>query len=271
MIKSPKIVFFDIDGTLYSMATNRIPPSALDALRQLREKGILVFLATGRHRSQIESLPQFQGLEYDGGVTLNGGYCYDESGVIFHNPICREDLQGLLAHLEAEPTPCGFIEEDRSYVNFYNDWVYRVHEMIHTPLLPLEDLRRGLEKPVYQVLLYLKPEDDDTLPFMPTCRSTRWHTGGLDIIPSWGGKALGIEKVLEHYGISKEETVAFGDGENDLDMFEAVGFSVAMGNAVPTLQKAADLVTEAVDADGIAKALLSLGLIEPRKDDDNAL
>ena len=159
MKTTPKIVFFDIDGTLCSMRTNRIPPSALDALRQLRKKGILVFLATGRHKAQIENLPQFRGLEYDGGVTLNGSYCYDQSGVIFHNPVCREDIGGLLEKLRQDPIPCGFIEESQSYVNFYNDWVCDVHRMIDTPLLPIGDLNRGLENPVYQVLLYLKPED----------------------------------------------------------------------------------------------------------------
>lgn len=261
MKTTPKIVFFDIDGTLYSMRTNRIPSSALDAIRKLRDRGILVFLATGRHKVQIETLPQFQGLEYDGGVTLNGSYCYDQNGVIFHNPVCREDIAGLLEKLQQDPIPCGFIEESQSYVNFYNNWVYDVHKMIHTPLLPIGDLGRGLENPIYQVLLYLKPEDSDALPFMPHCRSTRWHTGGLDIIPATGGKSLGIQKILEHYGISREETLAFGDGENDLDMFEAVGFSVAMGNAVPRLRESADFITADVDDDGIAKALKQLGLI----------
>ena len=257
---APKAVFFDIDGTLLSHKTNKVPPSALEAIRQLRQQGILVFLATGRHRSHLESLPPLQGLEYDGAVSLNGGYCYDSSGRIFHNPICREDIAGLLDYLDRNPIPCGFTEEDRTYVNFYNDRVYEVHEAIHTPLLPLEDLRRGLENPVYQVLLYLRAEDPMP-PCMPHTRNTRWFTGGVDIIPAEGGKALGIQKVLEHYGLDKADTMAFGDGDNDLDMFEAVGLSVAMGNAVPQLIAAADYITDDVEHDGIAKALKHFGLI----------
>lgn len=257
-----KAVFFDIDGTLFSHKTNTIPPSALDAIRQLRDRGILVFLATGRHKSVLEELPALQALEYDGAVTLNGGYCYDARGLIFHNPICREDIAALLAWLEENPIPCGFIEEDRSYQNFYNDRVYQVHAAIHSPLLPLGDLNHGLEVPVYQVLLYLADGEAAVLPPMPHTRATRWHTGGLDVIPADGGKALGIRKVLAHYGISREETLAFGDGDNDLDMFGAVGLSVAMGNAAPQVQAAADYVTEDVDADGIALALKHFGLIQ---------
>ena len=256
----PKAVFFDIDGTLLSHKTNSVPASALEAIRQLRKQGIPVFLATGRHRSHLESLPPLRELEYDGAVSLNGGYCYDARGRIFHNPICREDIAALLSWLDANPTPCGFTEEDRTYVNFYNDRVHQVHDAIHTPLLPLGDLRRGLDFPIYQILLYLYPEDP-VPPCMSHTRTTRWFTGGVDIIPAEGGKALGIQAVLDHYGIDKSETMAFGDGDNDLDMFDAVGFSVAMGNAVPQLIAAADYVTADVDDDGIAKALKHFGLI----------
>ena len=257
---APKAVFFDIDGTLLSHKTNTVPPSALDAIRQLRQQGILVFLATGRHRSHLESLSSLRELEYDGAVSLNGGYCYDARGQIFHNPVCREDIAALLSWLDANPTPCGFTEEDRTYVNFYNDRVHQVHDAIHTPLLPLGDLRRGLDFPVYQILLYLYPEDP-VPPCMPHTRTTRWFTGGVDVIPAEGGKALGIQKILEHYGIHKADTMAFGDGDNDLDMFEAVGLAVAMGNAVPQAKAAADYITDDAEHDGIAKALKLFRLI----------
>ena len=257
---APKAVFFDIDGTLLSHQTNTVPPSALNAIRQLRRRGILVFLATGRQKALLEQLPQLAELEYDGAVTLNGGYCYDSDGLIFHNPICREDIAALLEHLERDPIPCGFITEEQSYINFYSDRVLAVHAAIHSPPLPLGDLRRGLTEPIYQVLLYLTVEEP-----MPACmphtRTTRWFTGGVDIIPAEGGKALGIQKVLEHYGIAKADTMAFGDGDNDLDMFGAVGFSVAMGNAVPQAKEAADHITDDVDRDGVANALRHFGLI----------
>lgn len=257
---APKIVFFDIDGTLLSHKSNTVPASALDAIRQLRKQGILVFLATGRHRELLEGLPQLRELEYDGAITLNGGYCYDTHGLIFHNPIHRADIAALLEYLEQHPIACGLIEEQRSYMNFYDERVYQVHAAIHSPPLPLGDLRRGLEVPIYQILLYLS-EAEDTPPCMPHTRATRWHSGGVDVIPAEGGKALGIQKVLEHYGIVKEETMAFGDGENDLDMFDAVGTAVALGNAAPGIQAAADYVTADVDADGIYLALKHFGLI----------
>ncbi|MFR7751669.1 MAG: HAD hydrolase family protein [Collinsella sp.] len=61
--------------------------------------------------------------------------------------------------------------------------------------------------------------------------TTRWCDLFCDIIPANGGKDLGVAATLERLGIDASEAIAFGDGENDLSMFSAVGTSVAMGNA----------------------------------------
>ncbi len=261
MIALIKAAFFDIDGTLFSHRTNRVPASTLAALNALHEKGILVFLATGRHISVLEELPALRELYYDGAVTLNGGYCYDHQGLIYHNPIDPGDIAALLDHLDRDPLPCGFIEDRQMYLNFCNDRVRQVHAAIHTPVPPLGDLRRGYDHPIYQVLLYLTREEQGRMPPMPHCRATQWHTGGLDVIPATGGKAVGIEKVLAHYGIDRSQTMAFGDGDNDMDMFQAVQTSVAMGNASDHVKAAATYVTDHIDADGIWNALKHFGII----------
>ena len=66
---------------------------------------------------------------------------------------------------------------------------------------------------------------------------------------------------MDHYMISQSETMAFGDGENDIDMIRFAGIGVAMDNGIPALQKAADYVTDDIDEDGIANALHHFGLI----------
>lgn len=256
-----KAAFFDIDGTLYSHRTNSIPASALDALVRLHRSGVRIFLATGRSRAVLEELPPLQAIPYDGAITLNGAYCYDHHTLIHHDPISPDDIRSLLAHLEREPIPCGFIEADQSYTNFYNQRVFDVHAAIHTPPLPLGDLQRGLTHPVYQILLYVTENDSISRIPMPHTRFARWHTGGVDGFSATAGKAAGVEKILAHYGISREEAIAFGDAENDLDMFGAVKTAVAMGNAAPRIRAAADYVTADVDKDGIYRALTHLGLI----------
>lgn len=256
-----KAVFFDVDGTLLSHRTNTISPSALSAIGQLRAQGILVFLATGRHRIILETLPQLQALRYDGAVTLNGSYCYDMSHVLYRNPIRPESIAALLDYLDKHPTPCAFLEENRMYLNFRNDRVRQAHEAVHSPIPPLGDLRRGLEHPVFQALLYVHA--GEPVPPIPQVQAARWCSGGLDIIPAGSGKSVGIQKLLAHYGIRKEETMGFGDGDNDLDMFRAVGTTVAMGNAVQPVRENADYVTTDVDDHGVARALTHFGLCKP--------
>lgn len=256
-----KAAFFDIDGTLYSHRANAIPASALDALNRLRERGVKIFLATGRSKTVLEELPVLQNIPYDGAITLNGAYCYDRHTLIHHDPIPREDILSLLDYLEQVPIPCGFIEGDRMYCNFHNQRVREVHDAIHTPPLPLGDLRRGLTHPVYQILLYLTENDPVSQIPMPHTRFARWFTGGIDGFSATAGKAAGVARILAHYGISREEAIAFGDAENDLDMFRAVHTAVAMGNAAPRIRDAADYVTADIDEDGIYRALTHLGLI----------
>ncbi len=84
-----------------------------------------------------------------------------------------------------------------------------------------------------------------------------WHTTN----PATGGTALGAAATLERLGTDASEAIAFGDGENDLSMFAAVGTSVAMGNARDTVKAAATYVTTAVDDDGIYNAAKHFGLM----------
>jgi hydroxymethylpyrimidine pyrophosphatase-like HAD family hydrolase len=76
-----------------------------------------------------------------------------------------------------------------------------------------------------------------------------------DVVPVGGNKSIGMEKILAYFGISREETMAFGDGGNDIPMLEYAGIGVAMGNASEEVQRHADFVTSGVDDEGIVHAL----------------
>ena len=255
-----KAVFFDIDGTLLSHKTYSVPDSTVRALEQLREKGVLYFIATGRHLPELKKLQPLQGLRFDGYVTLNGQYCCNDTGVIYHCPIRHSDVAALLDFLKAEPHPCILVETDRMYINFHNDHVARVQAAIHTDLPPLGDLDRGYTEPIYQAILYMNKASLDRLPELPGIKLTFWNMGGADLIPKNGGKSTGIAQILAHYGIERSETIAFGDGHNDVDMFGAVGTAVAMGNACRAAKEAAHYITDPVDEDGIWNALKHFGI-----------
>ena len=91
-------------------------------------------------------------------------------------------------------------------------------------------------------------------------RGVRWHPDFTDLIPADGGKPEGMKRFMRHYGWTREQTIAFGDGGNDADMLAFAGIGVAMGNAVDALKKVADYVTAPIGEDGIYKACEHLHL-----------
>lgn len=252
-----KAVFFDIDGTLLSHRTRQVPDSTKKAIQLLKEKGIYIFIATGRHISEIKTLP-LDSIECEGYVSLNGQYCYNDKGVIYELPIHPDDIKNLIERLEKDPFPCVFVEKDQLYINFVNDTVKQVQKDITSEVADIGDIKRGLTHPIYQVMGYDMSEEDkqELSTYMPHCKYTHWHDDAIDIIPNIGGKQNGILKVMEHYHLTPEECMSFGDGHNDICMFDIIPLSIAMGNASQEVKDHAYEVTDDIDEDGLYNALV---------------
>ena len=118
------------------------------------------------------------------------------------------------------------------------------------------------EAPIYQMIGYMtRKETENLAPKIPNCKITRWYEDGIDIISKDGGKDHGIRKILEDHGFTREESIAFGDSDNDLEMLEFAGIGVAMGNAAESVKEVADYVTSHIDEDGIWNACKYFELI----------
>ena len=254
-----KAVFFDVDGTIYSHKTNSVPESTLQALKKLREQGIQTFLATGRHFAELDKLLMGK-ISFDGYVALNGQLCTDgEKNVVHGNPVQGENAAYLLSAFSKKELPMLIVEKEKMYANLINEEVIRAQAAISTPL-PQLGVYTG--EPVYQFICYGGKELEEQLAQkIPDCKMTRWSPYGVDIISKTGGKAAGIRKMMEIYDLRREEVLAFGDGENDIEMLEFVGTGVAMGNAEDKVKAIADYVTADIDDDGIWKALKHFGIL----------
>ena len=111
-------------------------------------------------------------------------------------------------------------------------------------------------------------EEKTVLPLLPNCESGRWFPAFTDIVAKGIRKQKGIDEIIRHFGIGQEETMAFGDGGNDISMLRHAAIGVAMGQAKEDVKAAADYVTAPIDEDGISKAMKQLsevGLIEKKK------
>lgn len=254
-----KALFLDIDGTLVSFETHRVGEPTRNALAEARRRGLLLFIATGRHRCDLNNLGD---LAFDGYVTLNGQYCYDARGVIYRRSIDPNDIRTAVGLIEREPFPCLFIEEDRMYINCADDNFRAAQRLLNFGDPPVESPSRALRTDIFQLMPFIGPEREPWLmEGLPRCRSTRWNPYFMDVVPEGGSKSVGIDAICRSYGIAPDETMAFGDGQNDIEMLRHAGIGVAMGNAVEEVQAAADYVTASVDEDGVGRALRHFGLI----------
>ena len=254
-----KAAFFDVDGTLLSYKTKKVCDSARASIAKLQERGILCVVATGRHMIQMSKLPVGD-IPFDAFVMLNGQLILDkQQNVLFGMPIEGKAKDFLVKSFNDRTFPAIIIEEKDMYLNYVTDHVEKVHEIIAIAKPELSDYKGGN---VYQVCAYLRPEDEHLVePIREDVVMTSWHYGGKDIIAAGGGKMAGIKRYLEYAGIKREEIIAFGDAENDLDMLRFAGIGVAMGNGSEEAKAAADYVTADIDDDGIEKALKHFNLI----------
>lgn len=254
-----KAAFFDVDGTLLSHKTKSVPASARSALDKLRAAGIACIVATGRQITEMEKLP-VNDIAFDGYLTLNGQLMLDGNRqMVFSKPITGAVKEFVIRQFEEHAFPALMVEEKDVYLNYVTDHVRAVQQAISSEIPPLGRYSGG---EIYQFCAYLPPEEEYRLaPIAEDCVITRWHFGGMDVVAKGGGKVSGIREYLTRTGLKREEIIAFGDGENDIEMLSFAQIGVAMGGADERAKAAADYVTADIDDDGIEKALLHFGLI----------
>lgn len=257
-----KALFFDIDGTLVSFKTHAIPDSARKAIKQLREKGHKVFIATGRPKLLINNLGD---LEFDGFITMNGAHCFTlKEGDIYRAVIPKEDIERLISYFSTHDYPFVCISDNDWFITHCNEAVEEICRLIEIGTPPIAPIETARNKEVLEMMGYFPKEmDDDIFNHVLThCNTLRWHPLFSDIVQKGVSKSTGIDKVIAHYNIKLEDTIAFGDGGNDIPMLKHAGIGIAMGNASERVQSAADFVTDTVDNDGIAQALKHFQLID---------
>ena len=248
-----KIIFFDIDGTLLELGKKEMHPQLIDALNAVKEKGIKLFLATGRPPFVV---PTFHGVDFDGVLSFNGSYCYTEHQLIYKNPMDSKDIQTVVENAKKMNKAVTLAGINKMGCNFYDSVLEEYFEIANQHIHPLDEYETFMQEEIYQMMVATLPnEDEAVLKNTTTLKVARWWDKATDIIPINGGKDKAIEKVLEYYHISKEDSMAFGDGGNDISMLQHVGCGIAMGNATKDVKKIADYITDSVENDGIVSAL----------------
>ena len=168
-------------------------------------------------------------------------------------PISGAVKKSILALFGKKEIPIQLCEEKCGYINFLNRRVERVLGDISTGVPPLGEYT-GNE--FYVATAYVDEKDIPRLKALSGgAKVTRWHQNGCDLLPPDGGKHVGVKAYMEKYGVLRNEIMAFGDGNNDVEMLRLAGFGVAMGNASLSAKESADYITTDIDENGILNAV----------------
>lgn len=248
-----KAIFFDIDGTLVSFNSHKIPDSTLKALDIFRENNIKLFISTGRRFESINNLGDYP---FDGYVTVNGAITWLNGKIIDRHPILREDSDRFLCYCHDNKIPVAVVLENALYLNIENEDTEEIFRLINFPKVQTRNIKELLGQQIFQFITFFKEDQEEQiLKVIPNCISQRWHTKFTDIVGSGISKVKGIEAVMNHFGFSREEIASFGDGGNDLEMLKFTYKSVAMGNAIDKVKNVAGFVTSHIDQDGVFNSI----------------
>ena len=184
--------------------------------------------------------------------------------LIFSNPIPKEDVKAIVENASEIHRPVFLAGVEGGGANGCDKDLADYFAIAKSKVNVLDnfDFEKLMDKKVYQMMVgCYKEEYADILRDVDGARITAWWTRAADITPANGNKGVGVRKILDYYHLDKENAIAFGDGTNDIEMLEAVGTGVAMGNATDDVKAVAGAICGHVAEDGIYHYCKEQGLI----------
>lgn len=256
-------IFSDIDGTLVSFTTHQVPESAVKALAEAKLRGHKFYISTGRPTPIITNLSQVERY-IDGYITTNGAYCFVGSQTVSCHAIDPEDVAQVLADADQQHYAVLVVGEHDLVVHHFTEQVERIlHQHLGVDTI---DYTKPLSALKGQRILQLTPfintvQEATLMARLHHCFSARWHPEFTDITSDQANKGKGLLAIARHEGFCLADTIALGDGGNDIPILQQAGIGVAMGNSGEKTQQAANYVTRHIDDGGFAHALRHYGII----------
>ena len=259
----------DMDGTLLNSA-HEITPFTRDALNRADGAGKVIALCTGRCLSELrDHLAQVPGIRY--AINESGGCLYDvRADKVLRQAVIDDAVIERLFELAAPRDvmlQCFF--GNQSYVQPADSALMARYHMggFEAAFIAgsvftgdIRALWHESGRPMTKFNLYFASQEEKAIFDGQMGQMDLCVTGclgiGYEISPKGAGKDDGLRALCRYLGLPVSRAMAVGDGNNDIELMRAAGFSVAMGNAVPAVRQLADAITDDCDHDGAAKAVL---------------
>jgi len=259
---SIKIVFFDIDWTLYDHKNRVWVPSAIKAIKELQKKGLKVILSTARPYDSFKKFGALDlGIKWDGYIACAGGTSFADGQYLHKALISDENCRGLIKRCKELGLALELVgPEKRKLLTPETACMKDYYGVFRDVVSPRGVYRKGTE--VISFLLFSPESSDEAFnKEFPGLIFSRFFTYGVDVMQDMHEKGPDIDLILKHYGFSKDEALGFGDDTQDISMAEHLGHFVCMGNGKDELKAKSEFVTAPVWEDGVLLGLQHFKLV----------
>ncbi len=281
MTMNHKLIFIDIDGTLFNHKKDDIPESAKEAILNAKSKGHKIFLSTGRPYADIDK--EILDLPLDGMIVSCGAVVYVENKPIYCKTYPQKELINLIQFMSNNNIGFSLDGIHKNYLSeeafiCLSGLMFKNNEdselsramMAKNNCFPFEEMKEEDLKEVVKISIFTKNKEsceklfqkipDSLTGFMYKNYHLDLYNGEISI--KGLTKATGLKQITSYLNKAIEDTVAIGDSLNDLDILQAAGLSICMGNGADECKKVADFTTKDISDDGLAYALKHFNLAD---------
>lgn len=259
---SYEMIFLDIDGTLTN-SNKEITPRTKEVLIAAQERGCKVAIASGRPDCGVNKLAKEIKLDVFGGYVLPFNGChirnFKTNELIFNRELDLDSFQKAYAFAKLNGIDIITYENDCIIAENPDNKQLEIEQRINDmPVKIVDSLLEYVNFGIPKCLLLGEPEWLAKLEpllrhlLIDTAEVFRSEPFFLEVMPKDVNKATSIARLIEMLGIKREDTIACGDGYNDVSMIQYAGLGVAMENACDAVKSVADFVTLSNENDGIA-------------------
>ena len=219
----------------------------------LKRNDVGIIICTGRHFSELEKsgLSHFP---FDGYIVMSGQVCLDKSHHLIKGfPIIGDSRQALVNLFNNHKMPIIIAELDSVYINYQNPLVDIIVSNMYITKYPVGFCS---DEPIYRATIFSR---DNPLINQLGLRFNYWHVCAMDACSLYGGMVNSMKIFMEYYHIHQDNTIAFGDDQEDNVMLQYAGIGIATNSACPSTKDVADCIIK--DSD-IEATLISYGLLQ---------